>query len=89
MTPYISQIMTEKRFHLLLKFLHFAENSKFDPDQHQKKHYKIKPILDYLNSKFSSIYTPERSICVDEPLLLWKGRLGWIQCTPSHKAGLE
>ena len=36
-TPYFSQIMTEKRFLLLLKYLHFADNSKFDPDQHQKK----------------------------------------------------
>jgi len=40
-TPYFSQIMTEKRFHLPLKFLHFADHSKFDPDQHQKKLYKI------------------------------------------------
>jgi hypothetical protein len=37
LTPYFSQIMTEKRFHLLLKFLHFANNSKFDPDHHHKK----------------------------------------------------
>ncbi len=36
-TPYFSKIMTEKRFHLLLKFLHFADNSKFDRDQHHKK----------------------------------------------------
>jgi len=35
--PYFSQIMTEKRFHLLLKFLHFANSSKFDPNQHHKK----------------------------------------------------
>ena len=38
-TPYFSQIMTEKRFHLLLKFFHFANNSKFDPNQHHKKLY--------------------------------------------------
>jgi len=72
-TPYFSQIMTEKSFHLLLKFLHFAENSKFDPDQHQKKLYKIQPILDDLKFKFSSVYTPEQSIHVDKSLLLWKG----------------
>jgi len=84
-TPYFSQIMTENRFHLLLEFLHFADNSKFDPDQHQKKIYKIQPILDHLKPKFSSVYTPERSICVDESLLLWKGRLGWIQHIPSKE----
>jgi len=74
-TPYFSQIMAENKFHLLLKFLHFADNSKFHPDQHQKKLYKIQPILDHLKSKFSCVYTPERSICVDESLLLWKGQL--------------
>jgi len=78
--------MTEKKFHLLLKFLHFADNSKFDPDQHQQKLYKIEPTLDHLKSKFSSVYTPERSICVDESLLLWKGRLGWIQYIPSKRS---
>jgi len=88
-TPYFSQIMTEKRFHLLLKFLHFADNSKFDPDQRKKKLYKIQPILDHLKSKFSSVYTPERSICVDESLILWKGRLGWIQYIPSKRSRFE
>ena len=47
-TPYFSQIMTEKRFHILLKFLPFAGNSKFDPDQQHKKLYKIQLILDHL-----------------------------------------
>jgi len=77
--------MTEKRFHLLLKFLHFADNSKFDPDQHQKKLYKIQPILNHLKSKFSSIYTPEQCICV-ESLLFWKGQLCWIQYIPSNQS---
>jgi hypothetical protein len=58
-TPCFSHIMTEKRFHLLLKFLLFADNSKFDRDQHQKKLYKIQSILDHLKSKFFSVYTPE------------------------------
>jgi hypothetical protein len=84
-TPYFSQIMTEKRFHLL-KFLHFADNSKFDPDQHQKKICKIQPILDHLKSKFSAVYTPEQNICVNESLLLWKGRLDWIQYIPSKRS---
>jgi len=72
-TPYFSQIKTEKKFHLLLKFVHFADNSKFDSDQHHKKLYKFQPIFDHLKSKFSSVYTPELNICVDKSLLLWKG----------------
>jgi len=72
-TQYFSQIVMEKRFHLLRKFPHFADNSKFDPDQHKKKLYKIQPILETLKFKFSSVYTPERSICVNECLPHWKG----------------
>jgi hypothetical protein len=64
---------------LLLKFLHFAVNSKFDPHQHHKKLYKIQPMFDHLKSRFSSVYIPEQNICVDESLLTWKGWLGWIQ----------
>ena len=56
--PYFSQ-MTKKRFHFFIKFLHFASNSKFDPDQHHKKLYKIQPIPDHLKSKFFSVYTQE------------------------------
>jgi len=44
-SPYFSQEMTEKTFHPFLKFLHFAYNSKFDPDQYHKKLYKIQPVL--------------------------------------------
>jgi hypothetical protein len=54
-TQYFSQIMTEKRSLLLLKSLHFADNSKFDPDQHHKKLCIIQAILDHLKSKFSSV----------------------------------
>jgi len=89
-TPYFSQIMTENRLHLLLKFLHFAENSKFDPDQHQKKLHKIQPILDHLKSKFSSVYTPERSICVNESLSSF-GKDDWVGFSTYYQseAGLE
>jgi len=54
-TPYFSQIITEKRFHLFLNFLHFADNYKFDPDQHHKKLCIIQAIIHHLKSKFSSV----------------------------------
>ena len=71
------------------EFLHFADNSKFDPDQHHKKLYKIQAILDQLKSKFSSIYTPEPNISVDKSLLLWKGRLVGFNTYYQSEAGLE
>ena len=87
-TPYFSQIMTEKRFHLFLKFHHFADNFRFDPDQHRKKLYKIQPILDHLNSKFSSVYTPEQNVSSS---LSSSGEDDWVGFSTYHQseAGLE
>jgi len=87
-TPYFSQIMTEKRFHLLLKFLHFSNNSKFDPNQHHKKLYKIQPTLDHLKSKFSSVYTPERNVSRS---FSSSGEDDWVEFSTYHQseAGLE
>jgi hypothetical protein len=46
--------MTDKRFHLLVKFLHFVDNSKFHPDQHHKKLYKIQPVIDHLKTMWNN-----------------------------------
>ena len=77
--------MTEKRFHHLPNFLHFVNNSKFDPDQYHKKLYKIQQVLDHLKPKFSSVQMPERNIWVNESLLFWNEQLGWIQHTTKAK----
>ena len=36
--------------------------------------YKIRLVLDHLHEKFQ-VYEPRQAVCVDESLLLWKGRL--------------
>ncbi|GFT39160.1 piggyBac transposable element-derived protein 4 [Trichonephila clavipes] len=36
--------------------------------------------------KFSEVYTPEQDICIDESLLLYKGRLSWTQYLPLKRA---
>ncbi|KAG8238495.1 hypothetical protein J437_LFUL018273 [Ladona fulva] len=43
------------------------------------KIYKIESILQYLKIKFSSVYSPNQAIAVDESLLMWKGHLSWKQ----------
>ena len=75
-TPIFFEIMTEKRFLLLLRFLHFADNESYN-GQVPPKIYKVKPLLDHLIEKFQEAYTPNDKLSIDESLLLWKGRLGW------------
>ncbi|KAI8437366.1 hypothetical protein MSG28_011705 [Choristoneura fumiferana] len=38
----------------------------------EKKLAKIKPILDFLNTKFQAVYSPRKELSLDESLLLWK-----------------
>lgn len=48
--------------------------------------YKIRPIVDHLHEKFQEVYEPRQAICVDESLLLWKGRLIFRQYIPLKRA---
>jgi hypothetical protein len=68
-----------------MKFLHFAENSLFDGTVHNKKLFKILPVLDHLRKQFASVYTLDQSFCVDESLIPWKGCLSWKPYSPSKR----
>ena len=87
-TPLFGAIMTRNRFQLLLKFLHFNDNTQMPaadapfPD----KLFKIRPLLDHLCEKFGEVYTPSCNISIDESLLLWKGRLAFKQYIPLKRA---
>ena len=86
-TPFFRDVMDKDRFILLSKFLHFANNEGYDPDGPiPRKLYKLWPILEHMNKRFSEVYKPERDVAVDESLLLWKGRLSWKQYIPSKRA---
>ena len=80
--------MSRNRFQLLLKFLHFNDNSdKPEPnDPSADKLFKLRPLLDHLFEKFQEVYVPASNISIDESLLLWKGRLSFKQYTPLKRA---
>ncbi|XP_047118466.1 piggyBac transposable element-derived protein 4-like [Schistocerca piceifrons] len=86
-TPFFRKVMSEKWFHLLLKFLDFADNTSYDSlGTISRKLFKIHPIMEHLWRKFRSVYMPERNNTIDESLLLWNGRLGWKQYIPSKRS---
>ncbi|CAF1585828.1 unnamed protein product [Adineta ricciae] len=81
-TPMFSQLFSRDRFLMLLKYLHFNDElTKIDDD----KLYKVKPIIDDLRTKFKSLVIPNKNLCIDESLILWKGRLGFKQYIPSKR----
>lgn len=44
-----------------------------------------------MNDKFSSLYLPDQYIAIDESLLLWKGRLSFVQliATKAARVGMK
>jgi hypothetical protein len=77
----------EERFHVLLKFLHFADNESYDRATcGSKRLHELNPILDHLNPKFRSAYIPECDVSLDESLMMWQGRLSWKVYIPSKQA---
>ena len=86
-TPFVSEIMSYRRFQLLMKFLHFTNNETFDIASHpQPKLKKIFEIFQITCRKFQEVYIPEKDITVDESLVPYKGRLGYKQYIPSKRA---
>jgi hypothetical protein len=76
--PMFLELFVKRRFHLLLKFLHLADNKSYDEATcSSKRLYKLKLTLNHLNAKFRSVYTPVCDASVDESLMMWKGRLSW------------
>jgi hypothetical protein len=83
----VLELFSKRRFHLLLKFLHFFNSESYDEATYNSKRlYKLKPILDHLNAEFRSVCTPECDVSVGESLMMWKGRLSWKAHIPSKGA---
>ncbi|XP_046965005.1 piggyBac transposable element-derived protein 4-like [Vanessa cardui] len=80
---YFSKIMSYNRFLLLKTMIHFADTQTL---QDKTKLCKIRPILDYFNKKFSTLYMPSQVIAIDESLLKWHGRLSFAQKIKSKAA---
>ncbi|KAM9316535.1 piggyBac transposable element-derived protein 4-like [Gastrophryne carolinensis] len=79
-TPFFGTIMSECRFSLIMKNLHFTNNEEFDEATHPApKLKKIWEVYQMILKKFQQSYVPDRDISIDESLMAYKGRLSWIQ----------
>jgi len=65
--------------------LHFVDNSSDQTGTDSDRIWKIRPVYDFLVDKFSSIFVPNRNLCIDESLLLWKRRLFFKQYIPKKR----
>lgn len=87
-TPIFSQIMSRDRYLILLKMLHFSDNNNVDKEDSL---FKLRMIIDHLKSTYKRLLYPFRNVCIDESLMLFKGRLSFKQFIPSkrHRFGIK
>ncbi|XP_053316411.1 piggyBac transposable element-derived protein 4-like [Spea bombifrons] len=87
-TPIFAQTITRQRYEMILRFMHFSDNSLCPPkeDPQFDRLYKIRPLITHLAARFPEVYTPGKNICVDESLMKYKGRLGFKQYIPSKRS---
>lgn len=82
------KVMARSRFELLLRLLHFADNN--DNPENDRLH-KIQPLIDKIVHKFKTSYEPSETCCIDESLILFRGKLimrQYIKSKP-HKYGIK
>nr|CAI5843714.1 unnamed protein product [Callosobruchus analis] len=80
----ISSIMSQKRFLHILRYLHLNDNDVMPQRGNDRfdRLYKVRPLVDILNERFSSLYAPYRELSIDESMVAFKGRTTLKQYMP-------
>lgn len=82
-SPIFSKLMTRDRYLLILKMLHFNDNNT---NNNSDKLHKLRPIIDHCKYYFKHYLVPFQNICIDESLVLFKGRLFFKQYISSKRS---
>ena len=72
----IQNTMIRNRFCEILQNLHFVNNRK---DDKTDKAFKMRPVIDQLNPKFSEVLSNDSEQSIDEHMVKFKGRSGMKQ----------
>lgn len=67
----LSESMRCTRFELILRFLHLNDNSTLNPDDNL---YKLRPLIDMLNTAFSKNEGLDEMLSVDESMIPYYGK---------------
>ena len=84
-----TQILSQRQYELIRAAIHFADNNNANLED---RLYKIRPILDIVQDLYTTIYSPNKELSIDETMLKFKGRLFFKQYMPkkpSAKWGIK
>lgn len=89
--PVFRRYMSRNRFQAVLRCLHFADNPPDGEPIPVDRLYKLRPLLDYFNDRMTEIYYPGKNLCIDESVVLCRGRLIFRQYIKNkrHKYGVK
>ena len=73
----------ERDSNYYLNFWHFSNNDNANANQGRLS--KLKPLLNLLSARFSSVYVPGSIVTVDETIIPWQGRLLFKQYSRGRK----
>lgn len=81
-TDIFNKHMSQGRYTVLLKMLYFSNKKS---ERSEDRLAKIRGLFDKLREIFQKSFSPFRNLCIDESLLLFKGRLFLKQYIPSKR----
>lgn len=82
-TPIFAKMFTRNHYFSILKYFHFSKNEEIEIVENRLR--KVDKSNEMLKIKFISALTPFQDLCIDESLILWKGRLSFRQYIPSKR----
>ena len=69
-----SRSMTQNRFQIIMKFLHFNDNHGYDPNgENRDRLNKVWLLLEMIQERMRKVYTPGQHLSIDKLLVLYKG----------------
>ncbi|CAK9809212.1 PiggyBac transposable element-derived protein 4 [Anthophora quadrimaculata] len=82
--PFFSDVFTRDRFLQIFWMLHLHKNAPEGRNTCLRTRIqKANNFLQYINSKFSEHFIPYQSICVDESIIKFKGKICFITYNPT------
>uniref|UniRef100_A0A1A9ZX35 DDE_Tnp_1_7 domain-containing protein n=1 Tax=Glossina pallidipes TaxID=7398 RepID=A0A1A9ZX35_GLOPL len=79
--PFWKSNMTRNRFQILLRFLHFSDKV----GRTNTKLHKIESLIKHFNSTMERLYNPDKDLIIDDPMIMWRGRLTFRQDIKKNK----
>ena len=71
--PFVSNALPRNRFAQILSNIHVNDNAAI-PNNNTDKLYKLRPMINQLNSNFVKLYNVSHHVSVDESVILFKDR---------------